>query len=65
MEPDTGDWYYLSLGRVLTEYTGVAMYDNAFFYIRNGKLARDYNGTVEFEGATFKVSAGQLYGQVK
>lgn len=65
MEPNTGDWYYLSLGRVLTEYTGVAMYDNAFFYIRNGKLARDYNGTVEFEGATFKVSAGQLYGQVK
>ena len=65
MEPNTGEWYYLSLGRVVTEYTGVAMYDNAFFYIRNGKLARDYNGTVEYDGATFKVSAGQLYGPIK
>ncbi|HIY01761.1 MAG TPA: hypothetical protein IAA26_07965 [Candidatus Blautia faecipullorum] len=59
------EWYYLSMGQALTNYTGVVMYDSEFFYIRNGKLASDYNGTVTYNGGTFKVSGGQLYGQIK
>ena len=59
MSPED-EWYYLSMGRVLNEYTGVAMYDGEFFYIRNGKLAFDYNGTVKYNGASFKVVNGML-----
>ena len=57
--------YWLALGRVCEEYTGVAMYDNAFFYVIDGKVAQDYNGTVEYNGATFRVENGQLYGPIK
>lgn len=60
-----GTWYFLALGQVQTQHTGVAMYDNAFFYVQNGKLATDYEGTVEYDGATFKVVEGQLYGPIK
>ena len=57
--------YWLALGRVCEEYTGVAMYNNAFFYVIDGKVAQDYNGTVEYNGATFRVENGQLYGPIK
>ena len=57
--------YWLALGRVCEEYTGVAMYNNAFFYLIDGKVAQDYNGTVEYNGATFRVENGQLYGPIK
>ena len=57
--------YWLADGRVCMEYTGVAMYDNAFFYVIDGKVAQDYNGTVEYNGATFRVENGQLYGPIK
>ena len=62
---DKDEAYWLADGRVCMEYTGVAMYDNAFFYIVDGKLAKDFNGTVEYDGATFRIENGQLYGPIK
>ncbi|MCD8396380.1 MAG: hypothetical protein LUD12_04240 [Lachnospiraceae bacterium] len=58
-----GDWYFLANGQ-LQDYTGVAMYDGAFFKLVNGVLDSTFNGTIEYDGATFNVVAGQLYDQV-
>lgn len=54
------DWYFLALGQVQTQYTGVAQYDGAFFVVKNGKLDTSYNGTIKYDGKTFKVVNGQL-----
>lgn len=54
------DWYFLALGQVQNQYSGVAQYDGAFFVVKNGKLDTSYNGTIKYDGKTFKVVNGQL-----
>ena len=58
--PVNGDWYFFANGQAQTQYTGLAMYDNAWFYVVNGKLAVDYTGTVDYDGATFDVENGMV-----
>ena len=65
LDPTTDTWYFLALGQVQTQHTGVAMYDGEFFYIENGKLAKDFKGTVTYDGKKFNVVDGQLYGPIK
>ena len=58
-EPDTGDWYYCAAGQV-ADYTGLALYDNAWFYVDNGKLDIGFTGDVEYDGAMFHVDHGMM-----
>ena len=58
-DPNTGLWYYVSAGQV-ADYTGLVMYDGAWFYVINGELALSYTGPVEYDGATFNVVGGQV-----
>jgi len=57
------NWYFIAAGQVV-DYSGIVMYDGAFFVVVDGVLDTSNNGTVEYDGATFNVVAGQLYDQV-
>ena len=59
-DPVSGVFYYVAEGRVVREYTGLALYDGHWFYVVNGELATGYTGEVEYDGATFSVAAGQV-----
>lgn len=59
-DPATGDWYFFANGQAQTQYTGLAMYDNAWFYVVNGKLAVDYTGNVDYDGSIFYVENGMV-----
>ena len=54
-----GRWYFISNGQVV-DYTGLAMYDGAWFYVENGMLAEWYTGVVEYQGAYFWVVNGRI-----
>lgn len=55
----TGKWYFLSLGQVC-DYTGLVLYDGAWFYVEKGILAEHYTGTVNYDGGTFNVVNGMV-----
>lgn len=61
---NTADWYYLAVGRVVKEYTGLVQYDGAWFYVDCGKLDTKLAGFVEYDGAHFLVGAGRVQYEV-
>ena len=58
-DPNTGLWYYVAAGQV-ADYTGLVLYDGAWFYVVNGELATGYTGPVVYDGSTFNVVNGQV-----
>lgn len=58
------DWYFLSEGRVQTQYTGLALYDGSWFYIENGKLDTKMADFVSYDGGLFYVGAGRILNEV-
>lgn len=59
LSPDGKDFYYLTDGRITTEYTGLNPYDGEFFYVVNGKIDLTKNGLVEYNGKKFLVAVGR------
>lgn len=59
LSPDGKDFYYLTSGRITTEYTGLNPYDGEFFYVVNGKIDLTKNGIVEYNGKKFLVAVGR------
>lgn len=57
------DWYYLAAGQVC-DYTGLALYDGAWFYVDDGRLDTSMNAVVEYDGGLFLVAAGQIKTEV-
>ena len=42
-----GKWYFIALGQVQEQYTGLALHDGEWFYLKDGCLREDYTGNVE------------------
>ena len=57
-------WYYCSLGRAQTQYTGLVQYDGAWFYVSAGKLDTTKAGLVSYDGGLFMVGAGRILTEV-
>ena len=58
-DPNTGLWYYVAGGQVV-DYTGLALYNGAWFYVIDGMLAVDYTGWVSYDGSDFYVVNGMV-----
>ena len=56
----TDDWYYCASGRVISDRTGLVVFNGSSFYIENGKLNTYVNGFFEFNGGLFFVSKGRV-----
>lgn len=53
-------FYFLSLGRVVKEHNGFAMYDGNWFIIKDGKVDLTANGLFKYNGGTFLFTTGGL-----
>ena len=58
-DPVSGKWYFVAAGQVVN-YTGLALYDGAWFYVIDGELGVNFSGEVEYDGAKFNVVNGML-----
>lgn len=54
-----GKWYFIADGQV-SDYSGLTMYDGAWFYILEGVLAEEYTGYVNYNGSRFYVVNGKI-----
>ena len=61
LDPNGSGWYFVALGEVQNQYTGLATYNGAWFYVIKGKLAEDYTGVVTYDGQLFNVVNGMVY----
>ena len=64
MDPYSSDWYYCAEGRVVSEYTGLALYDGSWFYVTSGKLDTTLAAVVNYDGGKFLVGAGRILTEV-
>ena len=60
MDPNSPDWYFVALGEVQVQYTGLVVYDDVWFYVAKGKLAVNYTGEAEYDGKVFQVENGMV-----
>ena len=55
-----GEWLFFADGRLVSEYSGFAMYADHWFMINGGRLDTGANGFYDYNGATFLFAAGEL-----
>ena len=61
LDPNGSGWYFVALGEVQNQYTGLATYNGAWFYVIKGRLADDYTGVVTYDNQLFNVVNGMVY----
>lgn len=55
-----GSWYYITLGQVREDYSGLALYNDNWFIITDGRLDIDYTGLYPYNNELFIFTAGQM-----